>query len=1172
MPDVDLLKFAGFTLDLAGHALRDADGHDVALTPAEFALLDTFVRNPGRVLTRDQLLVEVAGRDSESYDRSVDVLVGRLRRKIERNPKEPELIVTLPRVGYKFTARPQVVTPASVVSEAAGEPVTRGVDEAAAHRGDSRPAPSPMERRQVTIMSCEFVGLAGLSARLDPEDLGAVVASRQRCWADVIARFGGAIAKLTGDGMLAYFGYPQAHEHDAERAVRAGLAATAALAKLHDGPTAGIALRTGIATGAVVVGDLAGDGGAEDSAVIGEPFTLAVHLRSRAPVGGVLIAPGTRRLVGGLFAYRELAPVQLEGFAAPVAAWQITGERSAESRFSALRDAGAASFVGRADEIELLSRCWNEAKSGEGRVVVITGEPGVGKSRLCAALAEPVVAESHATSSWQCSPHHPDSTLHPVISQLERAAGFEREDTTEQKAARLATLLRASNPDETALLSGLLGLPIPDHAPEPSPQRRKQMTLEALLSRLAGAAPTLMLFEDAHWADPTSLEFLTLLVDRVQHLPVLLLITARPEFAPPWAAESHIAAVTLNRLSRRDAAALVLQVAGGKRLPDPVLEDILLRTDRVPLFVEELTKAVIEAGSLIEMVDHYVLSGPPPQSTIPTTLQDALTAWLDRLAHGKEAAQIGAAIGREFSHATLLASLAGDAREIAQALDELVRSELAFRRGVPPDAVYTFKHALVRDAAYNSMSRAKRQACHARIATALVRGEPDIAATQPELLAYHHQEAGKHEAALTFWPQAGDLAARRAAAREAASHYRSAIALLPYVADKQKRLQFEFELCMKLANALMQFEALNSTTVTDIFARAYVISLELGQTEEYLDACIAGVTGLFVQSRYTEGLAILAKVDAGQLVPAGPARIHLDFLKGAGNYRQGNFDEAWRMIVQAIARDDAEPRTAARPIFGGDPAMIMRTYGNLLRICQGYLEQAAALAEQAVRICELRNHAFSLAMAKCAQARSELVRGRYAEAEDIATQTIDLCRRHGFAAREPYCLLWRGIARLALGDTKGGVPEIRECVTRWISAGGDPVTPAVQAAQFLIGAGLYSDGAEFLGIVERVERDSEDRVVAAEVLRLRGNLLAADGRPRDAEAKLRQALAVAQQQGARLFALRAATDLAGLLHEGGNAAEVAALLRPLYGSFTEGFDAPDLKRAAAVLAAVTSMA
>jgi tetratricopeptide (TPR) repeat protein len=830
-------------------------------------------------------------------------------------------------------------------------------------------------------------------------------------------------------------------------------------------------------------------------------------------------------------------------------------------------------MIGRDEEIALLSRSWSDARSGAGLAVLITGAAGVGKSYLGAALARSIADEPHRLLSWQCSPHHSDSALRPIIDQIEREAGFERLDTAEQKIAKVGALLGAASTDEaTGLLSGLLGLPIGGFA-EFTPEFRKQKTRELLLARLdaiAAQAPALLLFEDVHWADPTTLELLTLLVDRVQHLPALLLITARPEFAPPRAMGSHIVDLTLDRLDRHDAIALAMRVAGGKRLPEAALEEILTRTDRVPLFVEELTKALLESGSLIETDDRYELAGPLPPNALPETLQDTLTARLSRLRHGKEVAQVGAAIGREFSHRVLAAALGREEDDLAQALDEIVRSELASRRGTGEDAVYTFKHTLVRDAAYNGMPHADRKAYHAEIATAILREEPDIAVTQPERLAHHYNEAEHLATALQFWSHASDLATRRSAAREAASHCGSAIALLPHVPDEQERLRLELELRIKLGNALIQFEGFRSPKAFESYARARAIARDLGRTEDYVQASIAQAATHFSRLHYHEGLAVLADVTGGTSGIAPAAAIHIDCLRGIAEFELGRFAQAWTAIEQGIARDDADPCTDARPVLGANPAVVLRSYANLLCACQGFIEQASDHARQAVKLAEARDHAFSLAWAESVLARSLLLEGRYAEVELLATRTIELCRRHGFAAREAACLLTRAAALVARGDTAVGVPELRDAVARWMAVAGSAVHTLAQAAGSLIDAGLHEDAEDFLLLGEEMHRESEAQALEAEFLRLRGNQLAAQGLAQDAEARLRQALAVAHAQGAHLFELRAATDLARLLHRQDLSAAGAAVLAPIHGWFTEGLETPDLQRAAAVLAVVTS--
>src|SRR6516162_5527079 len=509
-------------------------------------------------------------------------------------------------------------------------------------------AAAEAERRQLTIMFCDLVGSTPLAARLDPEDLRDVLGAYHRAVAEVIARFDGFVAKYMGDGVLAYFGYPRAHEDDAERAVRAGLALVAAVPKLELAAEVGLQVRTGIATGLVVVGDLTGSGEAQERGVVGETPNLAARLQTLAQPGTVVIAPSTRRLTGGHFDYSELGGVALKGFDEPLSAWQVLAESRVEGRFEAQHEIGLSPLIGREEELDLLRRRWRQAEEGEGRVVLLVGEAGNGKSRLTRALLEGLATEPHFRLRYFCSPHHRNSALFPVISQLEHAAGLLRDDTTEQKLAKLDVVLARSSaePEAIGLIADLLSSPTRYPMPELSPQQRKEKTLAALLAQVDGLArkqPVLILFEDMHWIDPTSLELLTATIDRVQHQPVLLVATARPEFTPPWPSQAHVTALSLARLSRRECVALVDRITDGKVLPDEVLEQILARTDGVPLFIEELTRTVIESGMLIDMGDRYRLTGPLPSLAIPTTLRDSLTARLDR--QGPPRARLPARLG-----------------------------------------------------------------------------------------------------------------------------------------------------------------------------------------------------------------------------------------------------------------------------------------------------------------------------------------------------------------------------------------------------------------------------------------------------------------------------------------------------------------------------------------------
>jgi class 3 adenylate cyclase len=561
------------------------------------------------------------------------------------------------------------------------------------------PIPAVAERRQLTVMFCDLVGSTALSARLDPEDYREVVAAYHRAVADAVRSFDGFVAKYMGDGVLIYFGYPQAHEHDAERAVRAGLGVVDAVARL-DVKSVKLQARVGIATGLVVVGDLIGEGSAQEQSVVGETPNLAARLQSLTEPEAVVIAAGTRRLVGGLFEYRDLGAVEIKGIAAPVPAWQVLRPSAVASRFEALRGSALAPLIGREEEIDLLLRRWARAKTKDGQVVLISGEPGIGKSRITAELEGRLRAEPHIGLRYFCSPYCRDSALYPFIDQLWHAAEFARDDPPEAKLERLeGVLARAAPPDEdVAFLADLLSLPASERHPLPnlSPQRKKERTLEALIRQLEGLArrqPVVMVFEDAHWIDPTSRELLDLTVGRVRGLPMLLIVTFRPEFQPPWIGQPQVSMVALNRLDQRDRVGLVEQIAGGKALPDEVVAQIAERTDGVPLFVEELTKSVLESGLLREEGDRYVLDGVLPPFAIPTSLHDSLMARLDRLASVRLVAQTGAAIGREFSHDLLRAVSRLPEDELHTALGRLVASELVLQRGTPPDAVYSFRHA-----------------------------------------------------------------------------------------------------------------------------------------------------------------------------------------------------------------------------------------------------------------------------------------------------------------------------------------------------------------------------------------------------------------------------------------------------------------------------------------------
>ena len=599
------------------------------------------------------------------------------------------------------------------------------------------------ERRQLTVMFTDLVGSTALSTKLDPEDLRLVIGAYHKCVAETVARFGGFIGRYMGDGALVYFGYPQAHEDDAERAVRAGLTLVEAVRSLTASEP--LHVRIGIGTGLVVVGDLVGTGEAQERGVVGETPNLAARLQAAAAPDSIVIGPTTRRLLAGLFEYRDLGRIEVKGFATPVQAYEVVRPSTVESRFEALHTTGLTALVGREEELQLLLRRWSIAKGGEGQVVLLSGEAGIGKSRLTAALLEGIAGEPHTRLRYFCSPQHTDSALYPIVGQMERAAGLTHDDTPQAKLDKLDAMLArtSTSKHDAALFAEMLSLANDGRypAPELAPPQRRQRTLDALVwqvEALGSRGPALMILEDVHWIDPTSLEAFDRVVGRIQTLRVLLIVTFRPEFNPPWIGQPDVTAMTINRLAHREAGAMIDGVVGDSLLPASVREDIIERTDGIPLFLEEMTKAVLEAESEGE-ARRTIAAVPSPALTVPASLHASLMARLDRLGPAKEVVQIGAAIGREFSHALVASVVRKPEAELASALNRVVEAGLLFRQGVPPHATYLFKHALVQDAAYGTLLREPKRVLHARIAEALENQFAEVVESAGELFCGFNQ-------------------------------------------------------------------------------------------------------------------------------------------------------------------------------------------------------------------------------------------------------------------------------------------------------------------------------------------------------------------------------------------------------------------------------------------------
>jgi class 3 adenylate cyclase/predicted ATPase len=1032
------------------------------------------------------------------------------------------------------------------------------------------------ERRQVTVMFSDLVGSTALSARMDPEDLREVISAYQKCVAATVQRYGGFIAKYMGDGVLVYFGYPQAHEDDAERAVRAGLELVAAVGALKTHAT--LQTRVGIATGLVVVGDLIGSGASQEQAIVGETPNLAARLQGIAEPNSVVIAESTRKLVGNLFELQDLGAQDLKGISGRVQAWGALRPSSVESRFDALHASPLTELVGREEELELLRRRWSKAKTGEGQLVLLSGEPGIGKSRLTAALLERLAAEPHTRLRYFCSPQHTDSALYPIISQMERAAGFTHNDTLQAKFDKLDALLASSSTprNDAALLADMLSLPSDGRYPtlELAPQQRRQKTLEALtaqLEALSRSGPVLMIFEDVHWVDPSSLEVLGRTVDRLKTLPVLLTITYRPEFDPPWIGRPYVTALNLNRLGEREIAAIIDRVTGNKAVLESTRQDIIKRTDGIPLFVEEMTKAVLEAEG--EAAASAVATIPSPCIGVPASLHASLMARLDRLGPAKEVTQIGAAIGREFSYSLLAAVVGRPEREVQSSLDRVVAAGLLFQQGLPPHGTYLFKHALVQDAAYGTLLRQPRRALHARIAEALEGQFADIVESQPELLARHCTEAGQIERAVPMWVQAGSNAARTSASTEALRHFNKALDLVRSMPDDKARNRHELAIQINLGHVHVTAKGFGAPEAGASYARARDLANDL-QDQSQLFTSMWGLW-LFNNTQPGKGaarslseelLALGARTaDSGQMLQACHASWTTNFIIGDFGYTSRQARRGRELY------DASEHRTHKYLYAGHDPGVCSRIFGAASAFVLGFPDQALSLVREASDLAKTLNHPLSLIIGELFRTLVHLFRGEPRDAMPILDRAVRVATEAGIP-RGMWANFLNGWALAVDGGAEAGVSRALLDFDAPGAAGQELLRPFYTGvlADMCRAAGRLDDGLRLVNKALELATTLDSHWGLAEAHRIKGELLLARGEAEAAvEPCFETAIGIARRQGARSWELRAAISFARFRQSQGRAADAKEQLAPVYGWFTEGFDTRDLKEAKALLGELT---
>ncbi|WP_158258298.1 ATP-binding protein [Rhodopila globiformis] len=1155
-----ILRFLEYDLDLAGHSLTGRTGTEIPLTPGEFRLLREFAHRPGRVLSRDDLLSATAGRDADPYDRSIDMLVVRLRRKIEPDPRHPSLIVTAPGAGYKFTAR---VTRAS--------PTAQPEDGDATTAPEQRPA-AP-ERRQLTVLQCVLSGPAFLAARRNLEDLHALLTVFHAHCAQIVRAAGGTVAQLLSDGMLAYFGYPQADEHQAERAIHAGLALVGPASQPWTGQPGGLHRRIGIASGLVVIGGSPGE-----PAVLGETVTYVARLAAHADADTVLVTTATRRLTGGLFCYRTHAPLVRDD-AESLETWAVERPARPGSRFDRIRAGPLAPLIGREAELALLLERWDLAQGGEGQAVLLSGEPGIGKSRILKELRDRLERHRVESVRLQCSPHRVNSAYHPVIDNFARALKLRGNETPDARLDKLEGLMvgqyglaRA----DAGFIAAMLSIPCEHRYGQVTmtPQKAKDETLRVLVDvteAIARRQPTVVLIEDVHWADPTTLGSIDLLVHRLAQIPLLLVLTHRPGFRSNWLNWGNVTAITLPKLTRAQSVRLIEGISHGTTLPPDLMDQILARADGVPLFIEEVTKSVLEtvtpgdAGSRSRHAGATIAVGVPP------TLRDSLMARLDRFVPMKEIAQVGAAIGREFDY-ELVAAVAPHAKaERDEALDRLVASGLASCKGTPPAAVYRFKHALVQDAAYDSLLRSQKQALHARIATVLEEHLPDLRQTGPELLAHHYTEAARFGQAVPLWHKAGRLAIRRMALTEAVKHLNRGLELIAAIAPSRERDSLELDLRTALGTAGMR---LKGWQAEEVWASVFP-ALVLARSLDRMDALLPVLLGTFLHVLSAGRVAESLNWARQTLDVAGLYRDRNTLMQGhhamlTGCFWAGDFVDCRHHAQQVLSLYDTSLDRDLAEVLNHDPKSHALHYLSKAAWILGYPDQAISINAAKEAHARQTGHPFDLAFtaATGAQIFNYLREPHQALARAMEGERLGEELGLPFFCRI-LAPIFRGMVLIRLNEAAEGTDLLRTSLAAWEAGGGRNGIPYCRSvlAEGMARLGCLDEALRLLdAAIQQVERPGwEERSYIAEILRIRGEVRVQTGDVQAAERDYRASLDWARRQQARSWELRTATSYARFMRDRGRTREAYDVLAPVHAWFTEGFGTRDLCDARALL-------
>ena len=1025
------------------------------------------------------------------------------------------------RVGHRRKLR------AAIEARWPGTPADTGTPAPAMPlRGEAADLIGDAERRTLTMLFCDLVGSTPLAAQLDPEEMRDLIRHYQEACGEAIEQFDGHVAKYMGDGLLAYFGYPRAHENEAENAVRAAFALVEAVSRLSSPTGKPLAVRVGIATGLVVVGDIIGDRASQEMTAVGDTPALATRLQSLAEPNDILVSPTTRRLAGALFDYESLGERTLKGFKEPLEVWRALRERPVESRFAATHPQRIGSLIGRIQERALLVERWSIAKGGEGQVVFLAADPGIGKSRLVRDLLEHVQGEEHFRLAYQCLPHYTSSAFYPAVRQLEISAGFKPEHTPAERRDRLRRLLSTvpetlTEMDRYEMLLGLSG----DSEGDIVPERLYQQILEALVTRVLAAAairPVLFFIEDMHWSDPSTLDVIGEVIERIAHERVLVVGTYRPEFVPPWSDHPHLTLIKLNHLTRAQSGAMITSLAGG-RLPDGLFEEILEKTEGVPLFIEQVVQAILETGGLREQDGRYEPVDGDLRVTVPETLHDTLMSRLDRDETAKQVAQIASVIGREFSVRVLEGAVPTGAEALADSLDRLVRAGLIVRQRTSQDDLYAFKHGLLHEAAYNTLLLRTRQELHGLVAKRIEEVRPEIADARPEIVARHYTEAGQAERAAALWLEGGRRAVRSGAYSEAHGQLRAGLGLLQGLPDDDQRAHLELPLQMAYAETLRSARFTGGEDARDACQRARELCHRLGDRRKLIKVLRLDF-GINFNRPDPERAGMVARefLDLADRHNDPAALVLGETCSGCLAFFRGDLSQAREHLNRALA---ARPRlptpTALADLQFPSTALIYLAWTEML---MGETTRARSLLSEAVEeVADGTAFSQSLTLANASlvcQTGRDLERLRR-----FLRRLKTLADDRGI----PYWLnlvgFHQGYFSTMDGAESDGLTRMLQAIEIFRSNAVEIEIPFYLSlyAERLTAVGRMREALGALDeAVARIERTGEGWCLP-EILRLRA-CVSRDRRPIEAAADLNRARALAAAQGAQLWQLRIALD------------------------------------------------